>query len=168
MRAGQRVFPLFRFFFEEVPFFHWPETRFPGGGQKVLPPKSIEVFHTCTGTHNRGSRGGSLYGQEEAAPGEVFRRQSGQGQRQGAGRPTPAGTSNRRLEARPEAQAQTPPNLAAALEQRNEGRMTRATGVGGVFLRAADPEKLQAWYEEYLGIKRTEDGAFAFFSEGPR
>jgi predicted enzyme related to lactoylglutathione lyase len=46
--------------------------------------------------------------------------------------------------------------------------MTRATGVGGVFLRAADPEKLQAWYEEYLGIKRTEDGAFAFFSEGPR
>jgi predicted enzyme related to lactoylglutathione lyase len=46
--------------------------------------------------------------------------------------------------------------------------MTRATGVGGVFLRAADPEKLYAWYEEHLGIKRTEDGAFAFFSEGPR
>ena len=46
--------------------------------------------------------------------------------------------------------------------------MTLATGVGGVFLRAADPEKLYAWYEEHLGIKRTEDGAFAFFSEGPR
>jgi hypothetical protein len=46
--------------------------------------------------------------------------------------------------------------------------MARATGGGGVFLRAADPEKLHAWYEEYLGIKRTEDGAFAFFSEGPR
>ena len=46
--------------------------------------------------------------------------------------------------------------------------MTRATGVGGVFLRAADPEKLYAWYEEHLGIKRTEDGAFSFFSEGPR
>jgi predicted enzyme related to lactoylglutathione lyase len=46
--------------------------------------------------------------------------------------------------------------------------MTRATGVGGVFLRAADPEKLHAWYEEHLGVKRTEDGAFAFFSEGPR
>jgi predicted enzyme related to lactoylglutathione lyase len=46
--------------------------------------------------------------------------------------------------------------------------MTQATGVGGVFLRAADPEKLYAWYEEHLGIKRTEDGAFAFFSEGPR
>jgi predicted enzyme related to lactoylglutathione lyase len=46
--------------------------------------------------------------------------------------------------------------------------MTRATGVGGVFLRAADPEKLHAWYEQHLGVKRTEDGAFAFFSEGPR
>jgi hypothetical protein len=46
--------------------------------------------------------------------------------------------------------------------------MARAIGVGGVFLRAADPEKLHAWYEEHLGIKRTEDGAFAFFSEGPR
>ena len=46
--------------------------------------------------------------------------------------------------------------------------MTRAVGVGGIFMRAADPKKLHAWYEEHLGIKRTEDGAFAFFSEGPR
>ncbi len=46
--------------------------------------------------------------------------------------------------------------------------MTQATGVGGVFLRAADPDKLYAWYEHHLGIKRTEDSAFAFFSEGPR
>jgi predicted enzyme related to lactoylglutathione lyase len=46
--------------------------------------------------------------------------------------------------------------------------MPRAVGVGGVFLRAADPKQLHAWYEEHLGIKRTDDGAFAFFSEGPR
>jgi predicted enzyme related to lactoylglutathione lyase len=46
--------------------------------------------------------------------------------------------------------------------------MTQVTGVGGVFLRAADPKKLSAWYEEHLGIKRTEDGGFIFFSEGPR
>ena len=46
--------------------------------------------------------------------------------------------------------------------------MTEVTGVGGVFLRAADPEKLYAWYEKNLGLKRTKDGAFAFFSEGPR
>lgn len=46
--------------------------------------------------------------------------------------------------------------------------MARATGVGGIFFRAADPAKLHAWYEENLGIKRTEGGAFAFFSDGPR
>src|ERR1700748_904149 len=46
--------------------------------------------------------------------------------------------------------------------------MARATGVGGGFLRAADAETLHARDEEHLGIKRTEDGAFAFFSEGPR
>ena len=40
--------------------------------------------------------------------------------------------------------------------------------MGGVFLRSADPDKLYAWYEEHLGIKRTPDGAFAFFSEAPR
>lgn len=48
--------------------------------------------------------------------------------------------------------------------------MTRATGVGGVFLRAADPEKLHAWYEEYLGIidPKREDhdyGRFAWFND---
>jgi predicted enzyme related to lactoylglutathione lyase len=46
--------------------------------------------------------------------------------------------------------------------------MSRVTGVGGIFLRAADPAKLYGWYEQHLGLKRTEDGAFAFFSEGPR
>ncbi len=46
--------------------------------------------------------------------------------------------------------------------------IARATGLGGLFLRAADPDKLHAWYRGALGIKRTEDGAFAFFSEGPR
>ncbi|MGC2402838.1 MAG: VOC family protein [Acidobacteriaceae bacterium] len=46
--------------------------------------------------------------------------------------------------------------------------MTRVTGVGGIFLRAADPAKLYEWYEQHLGLKRTDDGAFAFFSEGPR
>jgi catechol 2,3-dioxygenase-like lactoylglutathione lyase family enzyme len=45
--------------------------------------------------------------------------------------------------------------------------MTQVSGVGGIFLRAADPEKLFAWYEKHLGLKRTE-GGFIFFSEGPR
>ncbi len=30
--------------------------------------------------------------------------------------------------------------------------MERVTGIGGVFLKAKDPEKLAAWYQKHLGI----------------
>ena len=30
--------------------------------------------------------------------------------------------------------------------------MERATGIGGVFFRARDPEALVAWYEKHLGV----------------
>jgi predicted enzyme related to lactoylglutathione lyase len=40
----------------------------------------------------------------------------------------------------------------------------KATGVGGVFLKARDPKALQAWYHEHLGVPLT-DGYTAF--EGP-
>lgn len=30
--------------------------------------------------------------------------------------------------------------------------MQKVTGIGGVFFKAQDPEKLMAWYEEHLGI----------------
>ena len=30
--------------------------------------------------------------------------------------------------------------------------MKRVTGIGGVFLKAQDPEKLRAWYKNHLGI----------------
>ncbi len=30
--------------------------------------------------------------------------------------------------------------------------MTRVTGIGGVFFKAADPKGLQAWYQKHLGI----------------
>jgi predicted enzyme related to lactoylglutathione lyase len=29
------------------------------------------------------------------------------------------------------------------------------TGIGGVFFRARDPEKLALWYEEHLGVRHT-------------
>lgn len=32
--------------------------------------------------------------------------------------------------------------------------MKRVTGIGGVFFKSDDPEKLYAWYEENLGIKQ--------------
>jgi hypothetical protein len=30
--------------------------------------------------------------------------------------------------------------------------MERVTGIGGVFIKARDPKKLAAWYQEHLGI----------------
>lgn len=32
--------------------------------------------------------------------------------------------------------------------------MRRVTGIGGIFFKAKDPEKLYQWYEIHLGIKR--------------
>ena len=43
--------------------------------------------------------------------------------------------------------------------------MARVTGIGGVFLRAADPEALRAWYEEHLGIALLEWGGHVFVAE---
>jgi predicted enzyme related to lactoylglutathione lyase len=37
--------------------------------------------------------------------------------------------------------------------------MRRVTGIGGVFFKANDPEKLYQWYEKHLGIKRDADGS---------
>ena len=43
--------------------------------------------------------------------------------------------------------------------------MAKAVGVGGVFLKASDPEKLTAWYAEHLGIPLDGGGSLAF--DGP-
>jgi catechol 2,3-dioxygenase-like lactoylglutathione lyase family enzyme len=32
--------------------------------------------------------------------------------------------------------------------------MKRVTGIGGVFFKSDDPDKLYAWYEKHLGLKR--------------
>jgi predicted enzyme related to lactoylglutathione lyase len=39
--------------------------------------------------------------------------------------------------------------------------MASITGFGGIFLRADDPKALYAWYEQHLGLVKTE-GAFAY------
>jgi catechol 2,3-dioxygenase-like lactoylglutathione lyase family enzyme len=40
--------------------------------------------------------------------------------------------------------------------------MAKATGLGGVFLRARDPKRLTAWYAEHLGLAVTEWGGVVF------
>jgi predicted enzyme related to lactoylglutathione lyase len=44
--------------------------------------------------------------------------------------------------------------------------MAKATGIGGVFLRAKDPEALYRWYEEHLGITKSEGGFMFMGAEG--
>ena len=36
--------------------------------------------------------------------------------------------------------------------------MRRVTGLGGIFFKADDPEKLYQWYEQHLGIQRKAEG----------
>jgi predicted enzyme related to lactoylglutathione lyase len=43
--------------------------------------------------------------------------------------------------------------------------MAKATGIGGIFLKAQDPKKLAAWYVERLGLPMTDYGSIVF--EGP-
>jgi predicted enzyme related to lactoylglutathione lyase len=47
------------------------------------------------------------------------------------------------------------------------GTMAKVTGLGGAFLRAADPKALYAWYQEHLGISSPE-GSFSFPRETQR
>jgi predicted enzyme related to lactoylglutathione lyase len=40
----------------------------------------------------------------------------------------------------------------------------RATGIGGVFFRARDPDALRAWYAKHLGIELEDYGGTTFAS----
>ena len=45
--------------------------------------------------------------------------------------------------------------------------MAKVTGFGGAFLRADDPAKLYAWYEEHLGVASA-NGCFLFPADEQR
>jgi predicted enzyme related to lactoylglutathione lyase len=45
--------------------------------------------------------------------------------------------------------------------------MASITGIGGVFLRAKDPEALYSWYEQHLGLVRS-DGFITFPASAQR
>lgn len=44
--------------------------------------------------------------------------------------------------------------------------MERATGIGGVFVRSAEPERLRAWYSQHLGFELEEWGGAVLRSSG--
>ena len=41
--------------------------------------------------------------------------------------------------------------------------MKRVTGIGGIFFKSGDPDKLYQWYETHLGIRQSSDGSGATF-----
>src|SRR5207237_6614951 len=54
-------------------------------------------------------------------------------------------------------------------ERRGDSDMARVTGVGGVFLRSADPKALGAWYAKHLGVEIGDYGAtFMWTDEVPK
>lgn len=40
--------------------------------------------------------------------------------------------------------------------------MKRVVGIGGVFFKSQDPDKLRAWYQEHLGVKFDSYGSAVF------
>jgi catechol 2,3-dioxygenase-like lactoylglutathione lyase family enzyme len=44
--------------------------------------------------------------------------------------------------------------------------MERVIGIGGIFFKSSDPEKLKAWYREHLGVPVDEHGYVSFPTEG--
>ncbi len=46
--------------------------------------------------------------------------------------------------------------------------MKRVTGIGGIFFKATDPEKLKNWYRTHLGIESESWGAVFRWSDDPR
>jgi predicted enzyme related to lactoylglutathione lyase len=44
--------------------------------------------------------------------------------------------------------------------------MKRVTGIGGVFIKSADPARLRDWYRRHLGIAFEEWGGYAFRWDG--
>jgi predicted enzyme related to lactoylglutathione lyase len=49
--------------------------------------------------------------------------------------------------------------LGAGSEAPRKEPMGKVTGIGGVFIKAKDPERLYSWYGKYLGIQKSEFGA---------
>ena len=46
--------------------------------------------------------------------------------------------------------------------------MKRVTGIGGIFFKAKDPEKLKAWYRTHLGVESESWGAVFHWRDDPR
>ncbi|WP_221887887.1 VOC family protein [Chitinophaga polysaccharea] len=53
----------------------------------------------------------------------------------------------------------TPPNKTAT-------KMKKVTGIGGIFFKCKDPNKMKEWYQKHLGLNTNEYGATFEWYEG--
>lgn len=53
-----------------------------------------------------------------------------------------------------------------ASKKYNPQQTKKVTGVGGIFFKCKDPEKLRAWYKENLGLQTNEYGAVFEWRQG--
>src|SRR5262245_59824363 len=74
-----------------------------------------------------------------------------------------------RSRGRPCATAPRPAAPADSVKLPPQGRekMKRVTGVGGIFIKSANPDALRAWYQKHLGIPVQSWGGAAFQWAGP-
>jgi catechol 2,3-dioxygenase-like lactoylglutathione lyase family enzyme len=45
--------------------------------------------------------------------------------------------------------------------------MKKVTGIGGIFIKSANPQRMRDWYKKHLGIQIEEWGGTAFSWKGP-
>jgi predicted enzyme related to lactoylglutathione lyase len=51
----------------------------------------------------------------------------------------------------------------------NNANMKKVTGIGGIFFKCKDPEKMTEWYQKHLGLETNAYGAiFEWYEDGER
>ena len=53
------------------------------------------------------------------------------------------------------------------IETKNENKMKRVTGIGGIFFKCKDPKKTTEWYQKHLGLETNPYGATFEWYESP-
>lgn len=55
---------------------------------------------------------------------------------------------------------------SAITKQTNQSKMTKVTGIGGIFFKCKDPKKMTEWYAKHLGLETNPYGATFEWYEG--
>jgi len=56
--------------------------------------------------------------------------------------------------------------MAQATQSKEQKKMKRVTGIGGIFFKCKDPKKMKEWYKTHLGLNTNDYGATFEWGEG--